>query len=107
MSVNRNRWGAKPYQLAFVTTVLVAGAKAKVDPYSSYPVHLDLDNETKREKNRCLLHFAWNFWQCAETTRLGSGPNERGLIDLVTTRRRLLLTDEPNYYNLLPARYAV
>jgi hypothetical protein len=30
MSVNRYHWGAKPYQLAFVTTVLVAWAKAKV-----------------------------------------------------------------------------
>jgi len=29
MSVNQNHWGAKPYQLAFVTTVLVAWGKAK------------------------------------------------------------------------------
>jgi hypothetical protein len=47
MSVNRNHWGAKPYQLAFVTTVLVAWAKAKVDPYSSFSARLDLDIETK------------------------------------------------------------
>jgi hypothetical protein len=61
MSVNRNHWGAKPYQLAFVTTVLVAWGKAEVDPYSTFSVRLDLDNETKRGENRRLLHFAWNF----------------------------------------------
>ena|SRR5882757_3043244 len=32
MSVNRNHWRAKPYQFAFVTTVLVARGKAKVNP---------------------------------------------------------------------------
>jgi len=48
-------------QLAFVTTVLVAWGKAEVDPYSTFSVRLDLDNETKRGENRRLLHFAWNF----------------------------------------------
>jgi hypothetical protein len=51
MSVNRNHWGAKPYRLAFVTTVLVAWAKAKVDLYSTFSVRLDLDYGTNREKN--------------------------------------------------------
>ena len=61
MSVNQNHWGAKPYQLAFVTTVLVAWGRAEVNSYSTSSVRLDLDNETKREENRRLLHFAWNF----------------------------------------------
>jgi hypothetical protein len=53
MSVNQNHWGAKPYQFAFVTTVLVALAKARK---KKWDLHLDLDNETKCD----LLHFAWN-----------------------------------------------
>lgn len=61
MSVNQNHWSAKPYQLAFVTTVLVAWVKVEEGPYSTFSVRLDPDNETKRKESMCLLHFAWNF----------------------------------------------
>lgn len=37
--------------LAFVTTVLVAWAKTKVGPYSTFSVRLDLDYGTNREEH--------------------------------------------------------
>ena len=107
MSVNQHHWGAKPYQLAFVTTVLVAWAKAKVDTYSRliFSVRLDLDNETKREEHRRLLHFAWN---------VGSVRKRQGS-EAVRHDEDLLISSQPgvgyclqaSLITVLPVCYAV